>query len=304
MKRLLWTAAVLGLAMAGPLAAAELGRPASALQIEHWIKGKALDLSAGKGKTIYVVDFWATWCAPCQVSIPHLTELRKKYAPRGVDFVGISDEPVDRVRPFVERLGTKMDYAVGVDTTGATHATYLEAYGVRGVPRAFVVDKLGNVAWHGQVMTGLDRVLEEMLTGRFDPEAAKRSLHAESLVTRYFALSRLQIGSGQAKELGEQIVREASHNPPLLNEFAWTILSDKDTPARDLDLALRAAKLAYDRTAGNEPAIVDTYARALFCAGRKTEAIRLQKAAIALCRDPLARAQLQAALEEYQKDDR
>src|SRR5436189_5204296 len=93
-----------------PLLAARLGDPAAALTIKDWVKGKAVDVK--DGKNIYVVEFWATWCGPCKVSIPHLTEMQAKFKDKGVVFVGISDEPLATVKPFVEKMAEKMDYTV------------------------------------------------------------------------------------------------------------------------------------------------------------------------------------------------
>ena len=67
------------LALAGSLFAADLGDEAKPLQISKWVKGKKVNLAKGKGKKVYVVEFWATWCPPCRTTIPHLTELQKKY---------------------------------------------------------------------------------------------------------------------------------------------------------------------------------------------------------------------------------
>jgi thiol-disulfide isomerase/thioredoxin len=288
------------LAVVCSLGAADLGQPAPLLKIGEWIKGTPIDFSEGKGKNIYVVDFWATWSGPCRVVIPHLTKLQKRFGARDVVFVGISDEPADTVKPFVERLSEKMGYRVAIDTSRSTHAAYLEAFGVRSIPHAFVVDKNSVLAWHGHPMLGLDKVLEEILAGRFDLESARRSLHAEQLAVQYFSLLRAGGNDANAKELGNQVLDGAAKNPALLNEFAWSLLTDNRIKVPDLDLALRAAKLAYDATSGNDPAVVDTYARAMFRRGRKAEAIKLQKEAIAICKDERTRAQLETTLKEYQ----
>ena len=95
--------------------AAELGDPAAALQVIEWVKGKPVDIASGKGKTIYVVEFWATWCPPCRESIPHLSELQKKFKDKGVVIVGVSGEKSEAVTNFVAKMGSKMDYTVAID---------------------------------------------------------------------------------------------------------------------------------------------------------------------------------------------
>src|SRR5215510_7930870 len=102
--------------------AAQLGDPAPALQISDWVKGDPLDLAEAKGKQVVVVEFWATWCGPCRVSIPHLTELQKKF--KDVAFVGVSNEDPDTVKKFVTKMGDQMDYAVAVDKEDKTSDGY------------------------------------------------------------------------------------------------------------------------------------------------------------------------------------
>jgi thiol-disulfide isomerase/thioredoxin len=148
------------------VSAAELGMPAPALNVTEWVKGKAVDLNEGKGKNIYVVEFWATWCPPCRASIPHLTELQKKFKDKGVIVIGVSDETVAEVKPFVTKMGTKMEYTVAVDKNDKTSAAYMGAFGVGGIPHAFVVDKTGAIVWHGHPMGGLDKAIEAVLEGK------------------------------------------------------------------------------------------------------------------------------------------
>ena len=71
---------------------AKLGTPAPPLTGLEWVKNGPVEMKPG---TVYVVEFWATWCPPCRVSIPHLTELQHKYKDKNLVIVGISTEKMD-----------------------------------------------------------------------------------------------------------------------------------------------------------------------------------------------------------------
>jgi thiol-disulfide isomerase/thioredoxin len=64
-----------------------IGDPAPQLVVKEFVKGSPV--TQFKPGSVYVVEFWATWCGPCKTSIPHLTELQKKYGDK-VTFVGVS----------------------------------------------------------------------------------------------------------------------------------------------------------------------------------------------------------------------
>jgi len=132
------------------------GGTATAPEIEagYWINSEPLTLAGLRGK-IVVVEFWATWCPPCRTSIPHLIEMHKRYGPEGVVFISLTNEPQDVVERFVKSMG--MPYAVGGGSSTG------RAYGVRGIPRAFVVDAEGRIVWEGHPMKDLDKAIEKAL---------------------------------------------------------------------------------------------------------------------------------------------
>jgi thiol-disulfide isomerase/thioredoxin len=142
-------------------AKARLGDVAAPLMVHQWIQGGPVDVKDGKGLT--VVEFWATWCGPCRVSIPHLTALQKKLKDQGVRMVGISDEEPAKVKPFVEKMGATMGYAVACDDNRQTYSGYMDAFGYNSIPTAFIVGKDGRILWHGHPMAGLDQALERFL---------------------------------------------------------------------------------------------------------------------------------------------
>ncbi len=142
--------------------------PELAIADDGWVQGdKVASFESGK---VYVVEFWATWCPPCRDSIPHLSEMNTKFKDKGVTFIGVSDEPTTKVKPFVEKMGKKMNYTVVVDPKRIVSKAWMEAAKQGGIPTAFVVDKAGNIAWIGHPMDGLDKVIAKVTDGKYDPK--------------------------------------------------------------------------------------------------------------------------------------
>ncbi len=194
-------AAILALTPLAP--AAELGDAAKPLRISEWVKGKPVDLAGTKGKQIVVVEFWATWCPPCRASIPHLTEMQKKF--KDVVFVGISDEDASTVKKFVAKMGDKMDYTVAVDDDRKTSAAYMEAFGIDGIPHAFIVDKAGRIVWHGHPMDNLEKSLEEVVGGKFDLEKSKKRAAARKKLEEFKTAASRDLNDPKLEEMGRKL---------------------------------------------------------------------------------------------------
>jgi thiol-disulfide isomerase/thioredoxin len=300
---------LLGLVLTGILinsqlqAAANLaiGDPAPAFSVKEWIKGGPVDISAGKGKNIYVIEFWATWCGPCRETIPHVTELQKKYRDRDVVVIGLTDEAPSLVKTFVQKMGAKMDYAVGIDERDKVFETYMTPFDQQGIPHAFIIDKDGRLVWHGHPIGGLDKALEELTSGKFNLELARKQDQITKMQLEYIELVNAPATREKAAELGNSIVAEFGKNAGGLNSFAWRILTDRRIKHRDPALALKAVKLAYELGGAKDASIVDTYARALFESGQKEAAIEQQKAAIALAKEEGQRIEYEGTLKKYQR---
>jgi thiol-disulfide isomerase/thioredoxin len=276
----------------------EVGDPAPPLQIKEWIKGTPVELKIGDGK-VYVIDFWATWSPACRSSIAHLTELQTQFKTQGLVVVGVADEAVQSVKPMVEEMAEKMNYAVGIDDAHETSGGYLRTYGVGGIPHSFVIDQRGRVVWHGHPFSELRSVLVQVLSKNFDPAKARLSTAPGRQVEQYLRLAAGEKVSTEMRELGKKIAQESASNPELLNHLAWGILSS--AKAKDLDLAQQAAKSAYESTQGKEPAITDTYARALAEKEDFAAAINLQKEAVQEALKGPQKEQMEKTLEIYEK---
>jgi thiol-disulfide isomerase/thioredoxin len=116
------------------------GGPTPPLDLET-IGGKPLSLAGLRGRTV-IVNFWATWCAPCVAEMPALQRLRDRLAPRGVEVVGVNlQENAARIAPFVERLG--VTFPIVRDHDGGARA----AWHVTVFPGTFVIAPDGRIAF-------------------------------------------------------------------------------------------------------------------------------------------------------------
>jgi thiol-disulfide isomerase/thioredoxin len=104
--------------------------------------GQPRALGQFEGKTL-VLNFWATWCEPCRAEMPAFNRLHERWAPRGVQFLGLSDEPNEKAQRFGESLG--IDYPLW--TGGDQVADLSRRLGNRqgGLPHTVIVDGTGRV---------------------------------------------------------------------------------------------------------------------------------------------------------------
>lgn len=137
-------------------------RPAPAFAVED-LAGRKHSNDALRDR-VTLVDFWATWCAPCRKSMPELQALHEKYGERGLTVLGISiDEGgAAKVRKFV--ASKKFTYPIALDSE---KAPAWEAFRVKAVPAAFLIDRGGQVVaqWTGAAPARgeLEAALEKLL---------------------------------------------------------------------------------------------------------------------------------------------
>jgi peroxiredoxin len=109
------------------------------------VDGKTLKLSSLRGHVV-LIDYWATWCGPCQMATPVYQSLYQKYRNRGLRVIGMSvddERTVKYIKPFMRHFG--MTYTVTADP--AKNIAAKEAYGSRGIPTQYLIDKKGIVRW-------------------------------------------------------------------------------------------------------------------------------------------------------------
>jgi cytochrome c biogenesis protein CcmG/thiol:disulfide interchange protein DsbE len=138
------------------------GKPAPQFTLED-LSGQKVSLASYKGKAL-VINFWATWCAPCKIETPWLIELRNRYAAQGFEVLGISADDIDRGDPlklseekqeiarFVQQM--HMPYPVLIDGDSIS-----EPYGgLDALPASFFVDRNGTVVAAQLGLTSKDEI--------------------------------------------------------------------------------------------------------------------------------------------------
>ncbi len=130
------------------------------------LNGGTSPLPQGK---VTLVDFWATWCAPCKVSMPRVQKLWTEYRPRGAELYSVdTDDPSpDRdkaVRAFLAENG--LQFPVVVDDGTAS-----EAFSIAALPTMLLLDRTGQVVWThvGALTPSRERDLRAALDRALNP---------------------------------------------------------------------------------------------------------------------------------------
>lgn len=279
-----------------------IGEPAPALNIAEWVKGEPLPEDVSEREGVTVVEFWATWCPPCRESIPHLSQLQDKYAERGVAFVGISAESLGKVRPFVEDMGEKMNYRVAVDQSRKTSNAYMGAFGVRGIPHAFVIGEKGHILWHGHPMAELELVLEQVMNDRYGVEDVADVQKAQERFDRYVSLIKDGKGNGeQANKVLEEGMALAEPAPWLYGRCAMEIIQageDQQLPETVTQAAVRLARRASESFGHQNTYHLLFWMEAAQMAGQTEEALKAARLALQQAEEPRLREYLESRIEE------
>jgi thiol-disulfide isomerase/thioredoxin len=282
------------------------GQPAPPLAVSRWIKDGPVDrFEPGR---VYVVDLWATWCAPCIATMPHLTRLQARYA-SDVTVIGMNVWEMEpkRVPGFVASRADSMRFAVAMDSVppgkeaneGLTAATYVGTSLTVSIPKTILIDREGRVAWIG-TPHGLEEPLKQVVAGTWDVKPFAERYEAEQQLERKYlaqfnAVERAVEASQweRAFEAAEATVKvDPSFAERIASagfgSLARAILRDSTASPSARALAQRSAERGIALQAAPHWAAFQLAARAARAAGDKAA----------------ARKHLASAIERAKGDDR
>ncbi|MGB6308334.1 MAG: TlpA disulfide reductase family protein [Steroidobacteraceae bacterium] len=138
--KLLRRCALAAVAVAATAFAADEGGPAPAFTLTT-LTGAPGALSQYKGQVV-MVNFWATWCGPCQQEMPLLDQMYKKYKPAGFTLIGVN---VDKEAPPVKELMARKPVSFPVLLDPANQVS--KAYHVDEMPSSVIIDRKGEIRY-------------------------------------------------------------------------------------------------------------------------------------------------------------
>ncbi len=157
-------AGLAGCATSGPAGGAKGGSSIPDFELAD-LDGNPVRLSDYLGKSVVYLDFWASWCGPCQTELPQLERLFEKYKGRGLVVLGVAmDDPttVGAVAPAAHKDG--ITFPVLLDTQSRAVSLY---DGDRSAPYGVLIDRTGRIAaQHGGYTPGDERTLEAEIQKR------------------------------------------------------------------------------------------------------------------------------------------
>lgn len=162
----------------------KIGDQAPAIKITDWVQKNSKDTSLN-GKFV-IIDFWATWCAPCLASMAHVNELVEEFKQNeNLVFLAMSDEPKEKISPLLSRVSFKA--SVVTDTSGYTQ----KDYSITSIPDCVIIDDKGQVQWTGNPKNLTKSIIEGILARKKIemPNVNMRSKDANEI--RYDSLTRI-----------------------------------------------------------------------------------------------------------------
>lgn len=139
-----------------------------------------LPVTTARG-TVYLLDFWATWCAPCIASIPKMDSLVEAFRGRNVKFISVTYEPKKMVEKFLKKHPMKSEVALDEDFA------MFRSYNAWAIPNIVMINANGEIAGRIHPNRLTKNVIEELLEGKIpDVQQTREDLYEPDGAEKYF----------------------------------------------------------------------------------------------------------------------
>jgi thiol-disulfide isomerase/thioredoxin len=314
-----------------------VGDPAPPMRVGQWITGPPeAKLKPGR---VYVLEFWATWCAPCIAAMPHLAQLQAKHEKEGFTVIAVAvRDDAKAVNEFVAKRKAAWNHPVAMDVTegdasGFMAKNWLERAGREGIPWTFLVDREGRIAWIGHPMR-VDGPLAALLAGTFNPSKqqqvdasfaeldvklgeALRSGHWQDVLSvldemiradpasaplNYHTKVKALLRLGQ-NEAAVQFARDAAQDAPasVLAGIASELLNAPHGQDIAYDLAIRLCEQALASGESQNPVALSALARCYEGMAKPEDAARIWQQMLALDDPSIDKESVRKRLETLTK---
>lgn len=287
-----------------------VGDPAPALKASKWLQGE--EVRQFEPGIVYVVEFWATWCGPCLRVMPDLAELQAQYKNQGVTCIGYTsrdpNNTEEKVAAFVKKRGPKLNYTFAYADDPTTLDAWMTAAGRDGIPCAFVVDKIGRIAYIGDPMY-LGVVLPKVVAGNMKAQAVGDEVG--KIKQEFLAANEAHFpdhtASLQALKEFEAKYPPLAHNPLIIVRIKLNLLPK----VGEVDEARKVAEDAVVKAIkqDNLSALMQVAAQLRNCPGKESNelialAVKAAKAAVQIAGDKDARALIELASTYFAAGDK
>lgn len=137
------------------------------------LDGKTIDLESVAAKSPVVLNFWATWCGPCRLELPHLQKVYEEYGAKGIVFVAISlDNPRNKkmISDFLTK--NKVSLPVYIDTSGEV----AKKFKITAIPTTFLLGRGGEVIYQVRgYRPGDEIVLRKQIENMLQKQEARKN---------------------------------------------------------------------------------------------------------------------------------
>jgi thiol-disulfide isomerase/thioredoxin len=289
-----------------------IGDNAPELKIEQWLKyGGFKSFETGK---VYLVDLWATWCVPCIVGMPHLSDLQKEYSQKGLEVIGLTSEDnygntLENVKKFVLKKDSAMNYNVAwvsPSTKDSEEGIWLHPWmqmsGFGNLPTSFLIDRNSKIVYMGDPST-IDKTLEDVVNGRYDVNHLKEQyisgIDAEKTLLKFNEAIKGK-HTDTAIIYGQQLLTKFSYvRPNTYLVMSWQIAHMGDTvDLQLLQIGFDAITRGIKQTNFNSPAFFDVLAGIYAAKKDFLSAVIAEKVAVSLSEGDMKKNQTKT-LEKY-----